>query len=119
MTINSVFTNPTTQATDVSSNLRSSQSASAANTVSAKFPHQVNPNSTTRSHCPAKSTFASMTQAYKDSYDKYQKDKGSLNFNSVRSLFLLEEILESEDFVTQRQEENNDAGRYHTMEYIA
>jgi hypothetical protein len=119
MTFGNVQLNPAFQNHDVQGQVKTSQNSAAANTISAKFPHQVNPNSDAKTQNQSNNLFATLTQAYKDSYDKYQKDKGTTTFSALKSLFKLDQILETEDYVTNRQEENATDDHQHQLEYLA
>ena len=86
---------------DVSSVLQSSQSSSAANTVSAFMPQKTGANNTTQ-NANHTNYFASMTQAKKESYQKLLKEKGDSGSFGISSLFKLDKILEEENKVYEK-----------------
>lgn len=96
MTLSNVQLNNAIVNRDVSSQSLASQGSSAANTISAFKPLKSSLQTALQQSHQA-NYFASLTQAYKDSYGKYQRENTNINSLSLKSLSKLGKILEEDN----------------------
>lgn len=102
MSLNSLTMNNALHGRDVNANTRMSQSSGAANTVSSFIPKAKSAQQATQ-NSQQTTTFASMTQAYKESYDKFIKNSSSDKL-SFKALQKLDQILEENTVVKEQKE---------------
>ena len=96
MTLSNVQLNNAIVNRDVSSQSLTTQGSSAANTISAFKPYNSGVKTSLQMSHQA-NYFASLTQACKDSYDKYQRENANINPLSLKSLSKLDKILEEDN----------------------
>ncbi|MGD9580744.1 MAG: hypothetical protein AB7V50_05190 [Vampirovibrionia bacterium] len=119
MTVGNVILNNAIANRDVSSQSLASQGSSAANTISAFKPIKSSVKCAVQQSSQA-TYFASLTQAYKDSYDKYQKENGNVKSLSLKSLAKLDKILEEDNKEeTKRKLKRDNSKAFEPVDFLA
>lgn len=118
MTLNNVQLHNAVLNKDVPTQTLMSQSSSAANVISAFQPRATqgeraaqNPQQTTM--------FASMTQAYKDSYDKFIKESSNNSILNFKQMDKLERFLEEDSWIKEKQRQQDAENAQHSFELLA
>ncbi|MEW5819308.1 MAG: hypothetical protein AB1782_03890 [Cyanobacteriota bacterium] len=102
----------------VTMNTIMSQGSSAANTVSAFHPQAKHAYQVTQNISHA-NFFASLTQSYKDSYEKFIKEKGNDSNLNFKSIFNLNKILEDEQFGHKQKDQSSESENIYKLDFVA